>query len=425
MFRASCTLLLLLGHPQEKFDDFQKRVRAEGTKVAIDDRVIYEGPWKTADVSVRLFKPFKDLVPEGFVPWYQVILTIDGEERLRLPVPSLKKLIAFPPVRHDELRPSLKKLTETVEGKKTFVVLVSTEKAEFEIYRGPVAETRVERKVDSFVVFMNGEVLYRVARTAKPSARPEDVLEAVNAYREQAGVGKVKVTPALSRGCDLHALYLTKNDARGLSGHDEDPKGVGFTEEGAKAGKRSVITPFASYETPREGLESLMATLYHRVAVLHPQLTEVGIGWAFRKDGNGHLVMDVGSLDPKEAKGWPVCWPPPGQKDVPLEFGLGSRETPNPLPDGTASAGYPITIQYPEGARPRIRDPKAQLTADGQELACWISTPEDPARADWPQAGVTALIPKEKLKPGTTCVVKLRDRLGGEDRMWAFTTVKQ
>jgi hypothetical protein len=163
-----------------------------------------------------------------------------------------------------------------------------------------------------------------------------------------------------------------------------------------------------------------MATLYHRVNVLHPALTDVGVGWAWRRDGLGYLVIDVGNAEAKpDPKVWPVLYPAPGQAEVPVEFGLGSRETPNPLPEGVDTAGYPVTIQFPERME-KILDLEVKLTEGGREVPCWLSTPDAPARKDWPQPGVVSLIPKEKLKPGTSYEVRLKTR--DLSREWAFTT---
>jgi uncharacterized protein YkwD len=410
---------LLLGVLCFQADDFQKRVRLDGQRVRVDDKVIYEGPWGKADIAVRDFPS-----GEGFEAWKHVLLSIDGDEKVRLPLKSLAKPVAWPPVDPEELKPVLKKVTETQNGKKTFVVYITTEKAEFEIYRGAVGETQIERRIDSFLVKLNGQPIYRVSKVARPAARAEDVFELLNQYREKARLPKVRLQPLLSRGCDLHALYLSKNPFKGLSGHDEDPKGAGYTEEGMRAGKRSVISPFAPHETPLEGMDSLMATLYHRVSVLQPPLTEIGIGWAFRKDGIGHLVIDVASLEGKpDAKTWPVLYPAPGQTDVPVEFGLGSRETPNPLPADAETAGYPITIQFPEKVD-KVLDLEVSLSEGGKDVPCWLSTPDKPARADWPQPGVVCLIPKEKLKPATTYQVKFQYRSSGAARDWSFTTRK-
>src|SRR5436190_17625745 len=131
-----CALLALVLAAQA--DDFQKRVRIEGSKVMIDDQVLYDGPWRNATVTTADFtgKRSKQTFRE-FEPWKQIILTVDGEEFLRVPVKSLSKPIAWPPLRLEDVQPSLKKLTETVGAKKTFVAMVSGDKGDVEIYRGP------------------------------------------------------------------------------------------------------------------------------------------------------------------------------------------------------------------------------------------------------------------------------------------------
>ncbi|HLY10878.1 MAG TPA: hypothetical protein VKW04_16370 [Planctomycetota bacterium] len=406
-------------------EDFQKRVRIDAGKVMADDQVLYEGPWKKAEVTVVDVGGKKARAFFGeHEPWKQVVVTIDGEERLRLPVRSLAKPIAWPPTRPEEVQPQLKKLTETVGARKSFVALVSTDKADLEIYRGPEYETRVERTASSFTVYLNGDVLYRVSRPDRPAPRVEDVVMAINLKRVSAGLGVVRPIPGLSKGCDLHALYLTKNDAKGLSAHEEDSRAVGYTDEGARAGPRSVISPFPPHQTPVDAVESLMATLYHRVALLNPAVAEVGIGWANRRDGLGFLVVDVGGADlPPNPKLFPIVYPVNGQVDVPLDFCLGARENPNPVPDDGTVAGYPVTIQIPE-RRGRACDADVRLFAGETEAACWLSTPEAPARKDWPQPGVLCLIPKDKLRPGTLYTVRFRDRLSGLEKEWSFTTRK-
>jgi uncharacterized protein YkwD len=418
--RAVLLLALLV-----QAEDFQKRVRMDGSKILVDDQVLYEGPWKSAEVTVVDFTGKRAKQTFGaFEPWKQIVLSVDGEERLRLPVKSLARPIAWPPYRLDEVKPALKKLTETAGGKKTFVALVSTEKTDFEIYRGPEYETRAERTAESFTVFMNGDLLYRVSRPAKPSPRVEDVVMALNLQRVKAGLGVTRPLPGLSKACDLHALYLTKNESRGLSGHEEDPRGVGYTEEGARAGKRSVISPFAPQESPVEAVDSLMATLYHRVALLNPGVGEIGVGWASRRDGLGFLVVDVGGNDGRpDPKVFPIVYPVNGQEEVPLEFGLGGREAPNPIPEDASGGGYPVTIQIPE-RRGKACDAEVQLLEGTTPVPCWLSTPDAPARKDWPQAGVICLIPREKLKPATLYRARFQDRLSGLEKEWSFTTRK-
>jgi len=416
----------LLGFLLVQTDDFQKRVRIDGSRVLVDDQVLYEGPWKRAEVKVadvggRKARTFFG----GFTPWKQVIVLVDGEERVRLPLRSLAPPVAWPPSRLEDVKPVVKKLTETAAGRKIFIVLVSTEKDDFEIYRGPEYETKVDRTLSSFTVTLGGELLYRLSRPEAPPSRVEDVVLAINRMRLQAGLEVVRPIPGLSRGCDLHSLYLTKNQPKGLSAHEEDPKGIGHTEEGARAGRRSVISPFSPQQSPVDAVGSLMATLYHRVAVLNPSIVEIGVGWAYRKDGLGFLVVDVeggagGRADPKL---YPIVYPANGQEDVPLEFGLGGRENPNPIPDEGALGGYPVTVQIPE-RRGRGADAELKLYTGGTEVAGWLSTPDAPARKDWPQPGVICLIPREHLRPGSVYTVKFRDRLSGLEKEWTFSTRK-
>jgi len=403
--------LLALAAPALQ-DELQKRVRVDGQKIYVDDKLLYDAPWQKSEV-----------VTKDFAGWKHVIVNADGEERVRIPVKSLTRPIAWPPVTMEEIRPLIKKLTEERDGRTTFTILVTTEKAEFPVYVGQPGEAKIERTVEAFTVRLNDKPIYRVARAARPTPKPASVLDAVNAYRTKAGLGRVRISATLTKGCDLHALYLSKNEAKGLSGHDEDPAAPGWTEEGAKAGKRSVISPFSAHETALEAVDSLMATLYHRVSMLAPELTEVGIGWAYRRDGLGHLVMDVATLDQKtDLKLFPIVYPVNGQKDVPLDFGLGARETPNPIPGEIPGGGYPITIQLVERKKPY--EAEAKLYLGSQEVECWLSTPSSPARDDWPQPGTIALIPTQKLKADTTYIVKFREKTTSLEKEWSFTTRK-
>jgi hypothetical protein len=79
-----CAALLAL--LQSQTDEFQKRVRIDGTKVLADDQVLYEGPWKKAEVRIADVAGKKARAFfEEFTPWKQVVVLVDGEERARLP----------------------------------------------------------------------------------------------------------------------------------------------------------------------------------------------------------------------------------------------------------------------------------------------------------------------------------------------------
>src|SRR2546427_6551821 len=130
------TLLALLA--QSGSDELQKRVRVDGQKIYVDEKLLYDGPWLKSEVVVR-----------DFAGWKHVIVNADGEERVRLPVRSIARPIAWPPATMDEIRPVIKKLTEDKDGRLTFTVMVTTEKADFPVYTGPVGETKIERTADA------------------------------------------------------------------------------------------------------------------------------------------------------------------------------------------------------------------------------------------------------------------------------------
>jgi hypothetical protein len=129
----------------------------------------------------------------------------------------------------------------------------------------------------------------------------------------------------------------------------------------------------------------------------------------------------VGAESKPESRLFPIVYPVNGQEDVPLDFCRGARENPNPIPDDGTIGGYPVTIQIPE-RRGRASDAELRLFAGETEVPCWLSTPDAPARKDWPQPGVLCLIPKEKLRPGTVYQVRFKDRLSGLEKEWSFRT---
>lgn len=399
-------------------EDFLSRVRTEGARVWVDDRLVFEGRGQQAQVSVA-----------GSRGWKQVVIAVDGQERVRLPVPSLRKPIAWPPVYLDDLKPALKKVLEDDGQKQTLVLVVSAQDGtETEIYRGPFFETRTERQPEGLLFRLDGEPYYRLTVAPRPRVTPRDVAAHVNAIREKAGVPRLAFSGELSRACDLHALYVARNPVYGLAAHDESPSGIGYTEEGARSGARGLLSQFRSVETPCDAVDGILATLYHRAGLFETGASEIGVGWAFKRDGMGQLVLDLGPPGaPKPPRTTPILWPVPDQTDVPLEFGLGAGEQPNPVPDPGAKPGYPVTLHFLQaGWRPV--DSEARLSIGARAVPCWVSTPERPALKDRPQPLVVCLIPKEKLKPSTTYTVGFSCRQGGVDgsprwsKEWSFTT---
>jgi uncharacterized protein YkwD len=283
------------------------------------------------------------------------------------------------------------------------------------------------------------------------SKTDSDVLARVNAYRKLTGLGPVSVSAKLSEGCLAHAKYLAANQGEmathGLDPHRERKDLPGYTEKGYKAGMASVIASSGGYLDggwPTGAVSVWMATFYHRVPMLNPHLKKIGIGYVLDVDRRlSHVVMDVqsgvdwtGVINDRERV--PVMFPAEDQKAVPVLFGLGMPESPNPLPPEASqsriSAGYPVTITFPR--RVRIRNVKVTLAirrdnaseSGSNDVPAWVSSPDKPAiqNSAITQGSTICIVSKAPLNAGTTYRVTVRADVAGKPwtHSWSFTTKK-
>ena len=417
------TVLLVFGLQDRSVPfDWKDRLQVAGgaprdLQVKVDGVPLYEGPGGKA-VVVAVENP--RLPGSRFVA-----VRVDGEERVRLWTRSLEAPLQVPPMRLG-LAEKLGLQRETDGERMTLTVLATTgDKVEpAVVYEGPLAKYDLTSPPEAVAVLVDGVPVFRMRRVKPGPARPSsyavaDFAVRLNGFREAAGVAVVEAKATLHRACDLHASYLAKN--RVPNAHVEDPSRPGYTEEGARVARVSVIHQFGSKRDLKEAVDSLIAAIYHRQALLHPGLKEIGVGWAWDPEGRGVVVIDVSQLAAVPSE--PVVYPPPGAKDVPLEFALGGRESPDPVPDLRAVGGYPVTVQFDTSWKPDTAT--GRLTLDGKEVPCWLSSPDRPARADRPQPDLVALIPREPLKASSTYAVEITcARRGAEPwtRKWSFTT---
>jgi uncharacterized protein YkwD len=264
------------------------------------------------------------------------------------------------------------------------------------------------------------------------------MVKVLNLYRKTAGLNPVVLDPVLSEGCGAHARYLVQNyrhpSTAGRGMHREDPSLGGYTEKGALSGARSVIASHTGSAAPLwqgGAVDGWMATLYHRLPLLHPNLQKIGLGYAEARDFQYRVVVleafsDLGT-DAREffSNVEPVIYPVNNQKNVPCLFCFGVQEYPNPIPDNgdSRAAGYPITVTFADYARVEnvevnIRGPQ------GKESQAWVSTPSKPALSFQRQPGTICAITKGPLRPGTTYTVKVSAEVNGTPwtRTWRFTT---
>lgn len=257
------------------------------------------------------------------------------------------------------------------------------------------------------------------AQAADPDAAK--VVERINLHRKAAGLDPVAIDPALSKGCAAHAEYLVKNvdhpSTRGLGLHSEDPKLPGYSKEGERAGKASVI--FLGLEG-EEAVEGWIGSLLHRIPLMQSRLRKVGYGVARGGPAKVTVVLDAlnGTGPGKDAP--VVIYPAEGQKDVPRRF---SAEIPDPIPESPdKKAGYPVTAIFAEAAL--VKDVKASLKdGAGNEVPFWLSSPAKPAAADY-QRNTVGIIPKEPLRPATAYTVTVAAVVRGRPwlRVWTFTS---
>jgi uncharacterized protein YkwD len=124
----------------------------------------------------------------------------------------------------------------------------------------------------------------------------EKILARVNAVRKAAGLSLVRLDDELSSGCQSHARYLSLNAKRpagnGLAVHRENADLPGATPAGAKAAEKSVI---AVVLDPQACVDGWMATLYHRIPILAPNLERVGFGHARIGERKWACVLDTGN----------------------------------------------------------------------------------------------------------------------------------
>ena len=109
-----------------------------------------------------------------------------------------------------------------------------------------------------------------------------------------------------------------------------------------------------------------------------------------------------------------------------ISFPNGGEE-PNPIPDDKdGKAGYPITASFPSAV---LTGASGFVVIDiaGNEVACWFSSPENPANpTSRPpiKRSTICLIAKDPLKSNTVYRVHLQGELTGRpwEKKWKFTT---
>ncbi|MBN1412520.1 MAG: hypothetical protein JW969_16855 [Spirochaetales bacterium] len=243
-------------------------------------------------------------------------------------------------------------------------------------------------------------------------------LHAYNFFRIKSGLPESRVNEALQMSSAWHAGYLIACPG---SGHEEDPNEklyVGTTpmDRARKAGYENsnlgeVISESAD---PYSITDSFLHTVFHRMGVLQPEISEAGFGYGIQVEGDSSGVIDYY----REKGNGPefTVFPYPDMKSVPP--GWNSNEYPNPLPvDAVFPVGFPVTVFF----RSNKALPQSVLVlydGVGSKVECFTGFGEHRA------GQIAALIPRRPLKFETTytAVYSYSRGTGKGSFKWRFTT---
>lgn len=235
-----------------------------------------------------------------------------------------------------------------------------------------------------------------------------DGLDYLNAVRTKAGLSKVTMDLYLTRAAQNHAKYLVSNIVGLFEAHDEVPGNSGFT--GVTPNDRANFVGAIGYDAVGEdiyfgdgtistGVRNLIEVPYHRMALLNPNLTSIGLA----KDG-GSVVVSLGY---ERGNSSVAVYPYDGQRNVPVAFPGG--EIPSPLEQfGVDRSGFIITYQQQGlGSNPSfsLKDSK------GNDVPVFSESNQMHSH------DALLLIPKENLKYSETYTVTVNGK------SWSFTTV--
>jgi hypothetical protein len=257
--------------------------------------------------------------------------------------------------------------------------------------------------------------------TANPAALP--ILRGVNQERVEIGLTPRPEDEKLSADLQKHCKYMAMNNT--LT-HPEDKGKPGYSDEGNKAGLRSIL---GQGSPPDRIAETMVGTYFHRQDVIRPGTLAFGVG----VEGAFTGIDGRSNMAPVPEHGWPVLCPVPGQSGVGTTYG---KEAPDATP-GDNSAGYPITVYFGT-SNLKLKDHKlVALPAGAMQMPAGVKLPPgtpvdcypfDPGQGASPDMtkyqACVCLIPKDPLKVNVDYEVSMTVDVAGKpwSKTWRFST---
>jgi len=257
--------------------------------------------------------------------------------------------------------------------------------------------------------------------TEEPTPEGPEWLAYVNWHRALAGLGPVTENAEWSRGGELHARYMVKNN---VIGHSENPGNPHYTREGHEAAANGNVFLMAAtnvFGTHRDAIDSWMTGPFHMLPIIDPHLKVSGFGEHAESFDRWHrygATLDVhrGRDELPPDTRFPVHYPLDGGRLPNLTYDGG--EFPDPLVTCTGyrpPTGAPVALQLGTGdITPKVR--RTAFRQGGTALAhCWFDEtryPTNPGRLTLDVRDAIIIMPRQPLVAGVTYTaeIELEDR---------------
>ncbi|MFO0878747.1 MAG: CAP domain-containing protein [Gemmataceae bacterium] len=251
----------------------------------------------------------------------------------------------------------------------------------------------------------------------------ERAIEQINVYRQAAALGPITLDPALSVGSQAHARYLALHLDRteGFRPDTQVEGQAGFSPEGKAASARAMVR-LGGGSGPIDATDWIMASVLNRHLALNPSMKSMGIGTALQAPRGWIWVFNPTTSRRRGDGPTAILYPGKNQTHIPIFYG---REIASMVAGQSreAAAGYPITANFFPTLR--VSDSQAALRdAAGDEVQCWVSTPEKPLPGTGTYRQIM-LLPRAPLKPGVTYTASMSASVEEQPwaEEWSFTTL--
>lgn len=258
-------------------------------------------------------------------------------------------------------------------------------------------------------------------------------IQYINKFRGEIGLSPLSVDPALSYSAQSHSNYLEKykevshlqtkqNDSQTFTGTYPENR-VGYYQYDTDE-----VEEVISFQTnsTSHSVDKLVDAPYHRVGLLNPNLTEVGIGYNQTPDSFNPTVINLGDQDGVQSIEGPIVYPYANQKEVKTSWY--ANESPNPLRFwnlNKVTVGYPISISV-------YGDNRGKLKANNVTLKDEKGNATPFYLVDGTKDGTLSsifIIPQKSLKQGTKYTVDVKaehvskyNKVSAITKSWSFTT---